>query len=142
MMAPVVVQLDDDNCDGKVNERDIPEIVFQTFAGNDYNNASGTVATLHAIAVVNGQVVEKWSSHITGASADVPGLLDRRRQPRRHRRRGDRDLHARRPRARLSLSDGTEMWLSEPSARQRASCPRSPTSTRTASRRSSRATRS
>ncbi|HEX7601976.1 MAG TPA: hypothetical protein VF316_10240, partial [Polyangiaceae bacterium] len=24
MMAPIVVELDDDNCDGKVNEKDIP----------------------------------------------------------------------------------------------------------------------
>ena len=30
MMAPVVVQLDDDTCDGVVDERDIPEIVFST----------------------------------------------------------------------------------------------------------------
>jgi hypothetical protein len=113
MMAPVVVQLDDDNCDGKVNERDIPEIVFQTFAGNDYNNASGTSATLHAIAVVNGAVVEKWSSSITGASADVPGYSIAA---------GNLDgidgaeivAPTRDGRVRAYHSDGTEMWLSEP----------------------------
>jgi hypothetical protein len=57
MMAPIVVQLDDDNCDGVVDERDIPEIVFSTFAGSDYNNNG----TLHAISIVDGEIVEKWS---------------------------------------------------------------------------------
>ena len=57
MMAPIVIPLDDDNCDLVVDERDIPEIVFSTFAGGDYNNAG----TLHAISIVDGAVVDKWS---------------------------------------------------------------------------------
>src|SRR5205809_215351 len=57
MMAPIVVQLDDDNCDGKVNENDIPEIVFSTFTGGAYFKQG----TLHAISIVAGQVVDKWS---------------------------------------------------------------------------------
>jgi len=57
MMAPIVIELDDDNCDGKVNEQDIPEIVFTTFTGGDYQNAG----TLHAISIVQGKVVDKWS---------------------------------------------------------------------------------
>ena len=57
MMTPIVIQLDDDNCDGVVNERDLPEIVFSTFAGSDYNNNG----TLRAISIVDGQIVEKWS---------------------------------------------------------------------------------
>ena len=57
MMAPIVLQLDDDNCDNIVDERDIPEIVFSTFAGGDYNNAG----TLHAISIVDGAIVDKWS---------------------------------------------------------------------------------
>ena len=57
MMAPIVVQLDDDNCDGKVNQNDIPEIVFSTFAGGAYFKQG----SLHAISIVSGQVVEKWS---------------------------------------------------------------------------------
>lgn len=57
MMAPIVIQLDDDNCDQIVDERDIPEIVFSTFQSNDYNHAG----TLHAISIVDKQVVEKWS---------------------------------------------------------------------------------
>lgn len=57
MMAPIVIQLDDDNCDGVVDERDIPEIVFLTFASGRYNNDG----TLHAISVQDGQLVEKWA---------------------------------------------------------------------------------
>lgn len=58
MMAPVVLPLDDDNCDGIVDERDIPEIVFATF-----DNGAYTVdGTLRAISIVDGQVVEKWSA--------------------------------------------------------------------------------
>ncbi|MCA9707628.1 MAG: VCBS repeat-containing protein [Myxococcales bacterium] len=57
MMAPIVVQLDDDNCDDVVDERDIPEIVFSTFLGSDYNNNG----TLHAISIVDGAIEDKWS---------------------------------------------------------------------------------
>jgi hypothetical protein len=57
MMAPIIVQLDDDNCDDEVDERDIPEIVFSTFAGGDYNNNG----TLRAISIVDGMIEEKWS---------------------------------------------------------------------------------
>ena len=57
MMAPIVVQLDDDNCDGKINENDIPEIVFTSFTNGQYT----TNGTLHAISIKNGVVVDKWS---------------------------------------------------------------------------------
>ncbi len=58
MMTPVVIELDDDDCDGKITEKDIPEIVFSTFSGGNYS-ANGT---LHAISIVNGVVVDKWSA--------------------------------------------------------------------------------
>ncbi|HHH11846.1 MAG TPA: VCBS repeat-containing protein [Sorangium sp.] len=57
MMAPIVVQLDDDDCDGKISARDIPEIVFSTFQSGQYKGAGVT----HAISIVDGQVVDKWS---------------------------------------------------------------------------------
>ncbi|MEO7113400.1 MAG: VCBS repeat-containing protein, partial [Polyangiaceae bacterium] len=57
MMTPIVIELDDDNCDGKVDQRDIPEIVFTTFASGAYTSSG----TLHAISVVSGAVVDKWS---------------------------------------------------------------------------------
>lgn len=113
MMAPVVVQLDDDNCDGQVDERDIPEIVFQTFAGSDYNNGTGASTTLHAISIVGGQVIEKWSSHITGTSADIAGYSiaagDIDGQPGAEIVACTRDSRVRAYRA-----DGSELWLSQP----------------------------
>ena len=57
MMAPIVIQLDDDNCDGKVNEKDIPEIVFSTFTGGKYFKQG----TLHAISLKDGAFVEKFT---------------------------------------------------------------------------------
>jgi hypothetical protein len=60
MMTPIVIQLDDDDCDGKVTAKDIPEIVFSTFSSGQYTGAG----VLHAISVVGGQVIEKWS--VTG----------------------------------------------------------------------------
>jgi len=57
MMAPIVIELDDDNCDNVVDERDIPEMVFTTFDGGDYNHNG----TLWAISIVGGQVIDKWS---------------------------------------------------------------------------------
>ncbi len=57
MMAPIVIQLDDDNCDQIVDERDIPEIVFNTFVAGNYNGDG----TTRAISIVNGAIVEKWA---------------------------------------------------------------------------------
>ncbi len=70
MMTPIVVQLDDDDCDGKITERDIPEIVFNTFASGNY----GLIGTLHAISIVNGQVVDKLTiPGIVSASSELAG---------------------------------------------------------------------
>src|SRR5262249_40575706 len=57
MMTPIVIELDDDDCDGKVTEKDIPEIVFATFSNGSYSGDG----VLHAISIVNGAIVEKWS---------------------------------------------------------------------------------
>jgi hypothetical protein len=69
MMSPIVTQLDDDNCDGIVDERDIPEIVFSSFAGGDYNHNG----TLHAVSIVDGMLVDKWASNVQ-APAMHPGV--------------------------------------------------------------------
>jgi hypothetical protein len=70
MMTPIVVQLDDDNCDGKITALDIPEIVFTTFAGGAYTGQG----TLHAISIVNQKVVDKWSvPGIVNAGGDLAG---------------------------------------------------------------------
>jgi hypothetical protein len=79
MMSPIVTQLDDDNCDGIVDELDIPEIVFESFANGDYNNNG----TLRAVSIVGDQIVEKWAVNpqtpqihpgIEIAAADVGGM--------------------------------------------------------------------
>ena len=57
MMAPIVTQLDDDNCDGKITGEDIPDILFSTFTGGAYYKQG----TLHAITIKNGVVSDKWS---------------------------------------------------------------------------------
>jgi hypothetical protein len=67
MMTPIVIELDDDDCDGKVTEKDIPEIVFSTFTGGAYTGAG----VLHAISIVGGAVVDKWS---------VPGVVNPTKQ--------------------------------------------------------------
>ena len=80
MMTPIVIQLDDDNCDGKVNERDIPEIVFSTFSGGAYFKQG----TLHAISIVDDQLVDKWTlanvtqpgGGLAGGDIDGDGLAE------------------------------------------------------------------
>lgn len=56
MMAPIVVQLDDDDCDGTITNRDLPEIVFTSFTDGDPTKNG----TLRALTVKNGVLVEKW----------------------------------------------------------------------------------
>ncbi|HEY1100396.1 MAG TPA: FG-GAP-like repeat-containing protein, partial [Myxococcota bacterium] len=115
MMAPIVIQLDDDDCDGAITERDIPEIVFFTFDNGDYNNGSQTASTLRAISIVDGVVVEKLEIGTDGVSADAPG---------RSIAGGDIDGDGQNEivvctvdnRTRAYRADGTEMWLSEPSS--------------------------
>lgn len=119
MMTPIVIQLDDDNCDGKVDAKDIPEILFTTFeysrpATGDTGRPNYTQnGTLHAISVVGGQVVEKWSyrpdtpfndrlnpgSHLAGGNIDgVPG--------------NEIIVCTQDGRARALKADGSELWIS------------------------------
>jgi hypothetical protein len=57
MMTPIVVQLADDNCDGEVDERDVPDIVLTTFENGLY----ATTGTMHALTVRDGALIEAWS---------------------------------------------------------------------------------
>ncbi len=74
MMTPIVVELDDDNCDGKVNADDIPEIAFVTFSGGAYQSSG----TLHVTSIVGGKFVDKWSKPdaVGGSSGLAAGDLD------------------------------------------------------------------
>lgn len=58
MMAPAILELDDDDCDGKVTARDIPEIIFSTFENATGYDANGK---LHATSILNGVFVDKWT---------------------------------------------------------------------------------
>jgi hypothetical protein len=57
MVTPIVLQLGDDDCDGRVTERDVPEIVVTSFSSGQYASAG----VLHAVAVVDGAATERWS---------------------------------------------------------------------------------
>lgn len=77
MMPPIVLQLDDDNCDQVIDERDIPEIVFSSFEGGDYNKNG----TLRAVSVKDDAFVEKWAvkpvvDDIWGGRALAGGNID------------------------------------------------------------------
>ncbi len=65
MMAPMVTNISDDNGDGVVNLRDIPDIIFSTFKGNNYN-ADGI------IRVVSGKTGVEIAN-TTSLSRVVPG---------------------------------------------------------------------
>ncbi|MFO0598845.1 MAG: VCBS repeat-containing protein [Myxococcaceae bacterium] len=57
MMAPIVAQLTDDDCDGRITAQDRPEIVVVSFA----NGAYTAVGIVHALTVRDGQLVERWA---------------------------------------------------------------------------------
>jgi hypothetical protein len=46
VMTPIVANLDDDNGDGLINERDFPEIIFVTFCNSEIS-ANGVVRAIH-----------------------------------------------------------------------------------------------
>jgi hypothetical protein len=74
MMAPIVTQLDDDDCDGKVTANDLPDIVVVTFAGGAY----GSLGTVHALSVKAGALTEKWNRPgvISASSQLASGNID------------------------------------------------------------------
>ncbi len=55
MAAPAIANLNDDNGDGRVNEDDIPDVVFTTFTGSAY----GSPGTVTAIRGTDGSTL--WS---------------------------------------------------------------------------------
>jgi hypothetical protein len=56
MMTPVVIQLDDDNCDGKIDGRDVPEIAVTVYRNQVYFGD----ADLVVLSVQGGKLVERW----------------------------------------------------------------------------------
>src|SRR6185312_13100232 len=73
MMAPVVVPLADTNCDGRVDSKDLPDIVFTSFTGGNFQ----TNGTLHAVHLVNGTLPEHWSATgVAPGSSVAAGNID------------------------------------------------------------------
>ena len=76
MMAPIVAQLDDDDCDGRITSQDRPDIVVVTFESGAYTS----LGTTRALSVVNGQLQQKWSrpgvinANSQLASGNIDGL--------------------------------------------------------------------
>lgn len=72
MAAPIVVSLTDDNGDGKINDEDIPDIVFTTFAGGGYS-ATGV---LRAVSGKDGAEILNIQGQVTGAAGVAGGDID------------------------------------------------------------------
>jgi hypothetical protein len=74
MMAPIVTQLSDDDCDGRVTAQDTPDLVVVTFANGQYTQ----VGTVRALTVRGGALVEVWSrpSLVNAMSQLASGDLD------------------------------------------------------------------
>jgi hypothetical protein len=75
MMTPIVIQLDDDNCDGKIDGRDVPEIAFTVYKNQQYFGD----AELVVISIKDGQVTERWRApnvYMDGqlAAGDLDGV--------------------------------------------------------------------
>lgn len=73
--TPVVIQLDDDDCDGKVGADDIPELVLASWSQPTIWWGGGT---LRALSVLGGQLVEKWAlpNAVHASSGIAAGDLD------------------------------------------------------------------
>jgi len=73
MMTPLVIQLDDDDCDGQVTGTDAADILVTTFSGGAWQ----TTGVLHALAVKNGALTELWQvPGISPGAALAGGNLD------------------------------------------------------------------
>ncbi len=69
MAAPIVVSLTDDNADGKIDDQDVPDIVFTTFAGNAYTAAGW----LRAVSGDDGKELLNIGDQAIGGTAGVAG---------------------------------------------------------------------
>jgi hypothetical protein len=74
MMAPIVAQLDDDDCDGRITSQDRPDIVVVSFESGAYT----ALGTVRALSVKNGALQQKWSHAgvINASSQLASGNID------------------------------------------------------------------
>jgi hypothetical protein len=74
MMAPIVTQLTDDDCDGRITAQDTPEIVVVTFANGAYTQ----IGIVRALTVRSGVLTQVWQRPgvINAASQLASGNID------------------------------------------------------------------
>lgn len=65
---PVVIPLDDENCDGRVDELDVPGIVFTTFSAASPEKG----AIVHAMVMKDGALDPRWTAGPGGPSPNDP----------------------------------------------------------------------
>lgn len=81
MASPVVVQLNDDNNDGEINNRDVADIVVITFEGDRYTNG-GLVRALSGIDgseiwdYSNGGIIADARYSVAAGDLDNDGIVD------------------------------------------------------------------
>jgi hypothetical protein len=69
MMTPLVIQLDDDDCDGQVTAMDAADILVTTFSGGAWQ----TTGVLHALSIKKGAISELWSAPGISPGASLAG---------------------------------------------------------------------
>ena len=73
MAAPIVVSLTDDNADGKIDDNDVPDIVFSTFASGAYTSPGW----LRAVSGKDGtEILNIGNQAINGTSGVAGGDID------------------------------------------------------------------
>jgi hypothetical protein len=106
---PVILPLADESCDGRVDELDVPAIVFTTFSAT--NPQGGAV--VHAMVMKDGVLTSRWTASPAATSPDDPASALAA---------GDIDgapgneivVCTLDHRVRAYRADGTEFWLSPP----------------------------
>ena len=74
---PIVIQLDDDDCDGKVTANDIPEIIVSHFEPI-FGLPDGKPGTLYALSIIDGKLITKWTvaGKVSPAALVAAGDID------------------------------------------------------------------
>lgn len=75
MMAPAVANLTDDNGDGVIDEQDIPDVVFHTFAGSNYG-ADGIMRVVSGDTGIEHYSVTAANSRVVPGSSVAIGDID------------------------------------------------------------------
>ncbi|MEZ4231608.1 MAG: CARDB domain-containing protein [Polyangiaceae bacterium] len=73
VLTPLVANLDDDNADGKIDERDFPEIIFMTFPNSTYTT-NGTLRAIHGGGVNKGKDYFANCGNTTWFEGDAIGV--------------------------------------------------------------------